>query len=211
MSAEREIRQLQRAKEKAERGGNAAHAAALCNQLGEILASHGRYEEALEEHRRELRLLEGAGDGIGCAVAHRKIGERLAELGHYEAALRHQRQHLGLAQSLWDVAEQQRAWATIGRTYILMAESRAGGEEPAALHQAQAALLTSLGLVEDSLEGAVSERERAEMRTRLYLNLALVYDSLKEPARRDRYIKRSVFLAEYGRRRDRLRATGIGW
>ncbi|XP_068524572.1 tonsoku-like protein [Anas acuta] len=85
MSGERALRQLQKAKAKLQRGGagGGAEEAALCNQLGELLASHGRYEEALEEHRHELRLLEAAGDRLGCAVAHRKVGERLAELGRY--------------------------------------------------------------------------------------------------------------------------------
>ncbi|XP_017593582.1 PREDICTED: tonsoku-like protein [Corvus brachyrhynchos] len=86
--AAREIRQLQKSKEKSRRLGNAADQAATCNRLGELLASHGRYEEALEEHREELRLLEGAGDPLGCAVAHRKIGERLAELRSFQAALK---------------------------------------------------------------------------------------------------------------------------
>ncbi|KAM6445767.1 LOW QUALITY PROTEIN: tonsoku-like protein [Rhynochetos jubatus] len=196
MSAEREIRQLQKAKEKAERSGNPVEEAAVCNQLGETLASHGRYEEALEEHRQELRLLEGAGDGIGCAVAHRKIGERLAELENYEAALKHQHQHLELARSLSDDTEQQRAWATIGRTYMFAAESRSPGGEEATLRQAERAFRTSLTIVEEKLEGSVTTRELTEMRTRLYLNLGLVYDSLKEPAKRDRYLQKSIFLSE---------------
>ncbi|KAM8811109.1 tonsoku-like protein [Eudromia elegans] len=199
MSAEREIRQLQKAKEKAQRGGDAGAQAAACNQLGEALASHGRYEEALAEHREELRLLEAAGDRLGRAVAHRKIGERLAELERYEAALQHQRQHLELAQALGDHTEQQRAWATIGRTHMMVAESRAGadGEEgAAALREAEGAFRTSLAILEERLEGSVGRRELTEMRTRLYLNLGLVYDSLKDAAKCSHYMNKSIFLAE---------------
>ncbi|XP_068789657.1 tonsoku-like protein [Struthio camelus] len=198
MSAERarEIRQLQKAKDKAQRSGNLVEEAAACNQLGEILASHGRYEEALEEHRQELRLLEGAGDSIGCAVAHRKIGERLAELEDYEAALKHQRQHLELARSLSDHTEQQRAWATIGRTYMFVADSRPPAEAAPALREAERAFRTSLAIVEEKLEGAVPNRELTEMRARLYLNLGLVYDSLKDQAKCSHYIKQSIFLSE---------------
>ncbi|XP_054241396.1 tonsoku-like protein [Indicator indicator] len=200
MSAERarEIRQLQKAKEKAQRGGHLVEEAALCNQLGEILASCGRYEEALEEHRQELRLLEGAGDGLGCAVAHRKIGERLAEMENYEAALKHQHQHLELARGLADETEQQRAWATIGRTYMFMAESD-GTVAQEAWRKAERAFHTSLTIVEEKLEGAVPGREVTEMRTRLYLNLGLVYDSLKDPAKSHQYIRKSIFLADQGR------------
>ncbi|XP_067148676.1 tonsoku-like protein [Apteryx mantelli] len=198
MSAERarEIRQLQKAKEKAQRSGSLVEEAAACNQLGEILASHGRYEEALEEHRRELWLLEAAGDSIGCAVAHRKIGERLAELEDYEAALKHQHQHLELACSLSDHTEQQRAWATIGRTYMFVADSCPPVEAVPALREAERAFRTSLAIVEEKLEGAVAGRELSEMRSRLYLNLGLVYDSLKDQAKCGHYIKKSIFLSE---------------
>ncbi|XP_066847366.1 LOW QUALITY PROTEIN: tonsoku-like protein [Anser cygnoides] len=313
MSGERALRQLQKAKEKLQRGGGGGgvEEAALCNQLGELLASHGRYAEALEEHRRELRLLEAAGDGLGCAVAHRKIGERLAELGSYQAALEHQRRHLELARALGDAAEQQRAWATIGRTHMFVEE---GEEVTAALREAEGAFRTSLAIVEEKLEGlvlcqsrgvgtrdwglllgfpepiwapaggvpvvvggspgdgggtpilhcamgpcpcpapgrsgatlepwcwlwglllgaprthlgtgwgvlavavggtpnpsrcggakavsrrgAVPRRELAAMRTRLYLNLGLVYDSLRDAGRRGRYLQRSVFVAERAR------------
>lgn len=45
------------------------------------------------------------------------------------------------------------------------------------------------------LLGTLLQREVNEMRTRLYLNLGLVYDSLKDPARRSFYIKKSIYLA----------------
>uniref|UniRef100_A0A674I100 Tonsoku-like protein n=1 Tax=Terrapene triunguis TaxID=2587831 RepID=A0A674I100_9SAUR len=170
--------------------------AAICNQLGEILARHGRYREALEEHRQELRLLESVEDVLGCAVAHRKIGERLAELENYEAALKHQRQHLALAHALSDHTEQQRAWATIGRTYMFVAESGQAGE---ALREAEQAFMKSLAILEEKLEGTVPQRELSEMRARLYLNLGLVYDSMKDQAKCNCYIKKSIFISEQTR------------
>ncbi|XP_075776030.1 tonsoku-like protein [Pelodiscus sinensis] len=198
MSGERsrEIRQLQKAKDKAQRSGSLKEEAVLCNQLGEILARHGRYQEALEEHRQELRLLESVEDVIGRAVAHRKIGERLAELENYEAALKHQRQHLELACAVSDHTEQQRAWATIGRTYMFVAESGRAGE---ALREAEQAFMKSLAILEEKLEGAVPPRELSEMRARLYLNLGLVYDSMKEQAKCSQYIRKSIFISEQSR------------
>nr|XP_028591818.1 tonsoku-like protein [Podarcis muralis] len=190
---DREIRQLQKDKEKAQRKGDLKEEAALCNQLGGILARHGRFEEALEEHRQELRLLESVDDAIGCAVAHRKIGECLAELESYEAALKHQRRHLDLARSLCNPIEQQRAWATIGRTYMFMAESDPSSE---ALQEAEAAFMKSLQVLEEQLEGEVPQREASEMRARLYLNLGLVYDSLKNPSQHAYYIKKSIYISE---------------
>ncbi|XP_059579640.1 tonsoku-like protein isoform X2 [Alligator mississippiensis] len=208
MSGEREIRQLQKAQARARRGGRPQEEAAVCNQLGEALARHGRYHEALEEHRQELRLLESAGDVLGCAVAHRKIGERLAELESYDAALKHQRQHLELARSLANHAEQQRAWATIGRTYMFIADSSQAGE---ALREAEQAFTRSLAIVDERLEGnavtgqlacaagEVPPRERSEMRARLYLNLGLVYDSLKDQGQCSQYIRKSIFISEQSR------------
>ncbi|CAM9307284.1 unnamed protein product [Bubo scandiacus] len=157
------------------------------------------------------RLWRSIGRSCGCwraratpwaaRVAHRKVGERLAELERYEAALKHQRQHLELARSLADDTEQQRAWATIGRTFMFVAESRSPreGAAAAALAEAEGAFRTSLAIVEERLEGSVPHREITEMRSRLYLNLGLVYDSLKEPAKCDHYIKKSIFLSEQGR------------
>uniref|UniRef100_A0A670J461 Tonsoku-like protein n=1 Tax=Podarcis muralis TaxID=64176 RepID=A0A670J461_PODMU len=185
--------ELQKDKEKAQRKGDLKEEAALCNQLGGILARHGRFEEALEEHRQELRLLESVDDAIGCAVAHRKIGECLAELESYEAALKHQRRHLDLARSLCNPIEQQRAWATIGRTYMFMAESDPSSE---ALQEAEAAFMKSLQVLEEQLEGEVPQREASEMRARLYLNLGLVYDSLKNPSQHAYYIKKSIYISE---------------
>uniref|UniRef100_A0A452HRP4 Tonsoku-like protein n=1 Tax=Gopherus agassizii TaxID=38772 RepID=A0A452HRP4_9SAUR len=194
---ERELlQQLQKAKDKAQRSGSLKEEAAICNQLGEILARHGRYREALEEHRQELRLLESVEDVLGCAVAHRKIGERLAELENYEAALKHQRQHLELARALSDHTEQQRAWATIGRTYMFVAESGQAGE---ALREAEQAFMRSLAILEEKLQGTVPQRELSEMRARLYLNLGLVYDSMKDQAKCSCYIKKSIFISEQTR------------
>lgn len=68
--------------------------------------------------------------------------------------LKHQRQHLELAQSLGNDTEQQRAWATIGRTYMFMAEAPAEATAaPAVLREAERAFRTSLTIVEEKLEG----------------------------------------------------------
>uniref|UniRef100_H0WNY2 Tonsoku-like protein n=2 Tax=Otolemur garnettii TaxID=30611 RepID=H0WNY2_OTOGA len=164
-----------------------------CHQLGELLASHGRYAEALEEHRQELQLLESADDRLGCAVAHRKIGERLAEMEDYSAALQHQHQYLELAHSLSNHTELQRAWATIGRTHLDIYDHCQLRD---ALLQAQAAFEKSLAIVDEKLEGTLAQRELNEMRTRLYLNLGLTFESLQQTALCHDYFKKSIFLAE---------------
>ncbi|XP_068194803.1 tonsoku-like protein [Antennarius striatus] len=193
MSSSREIKQLQKAKGKAQNSSNLREEASICNQLGELLSRNGDYEAAIREHQQELSLSEVLNDVIGRAVAHRKIGECYAEMGNTNAALKHQRCHLDLARSVGDHAEEQRALATIGRTYLFRYES---DQSRKSLEQAEDAFRKSLAIVDDCLGGTVSGREISEMKARLFLNLGLVCDHLGEPKRCSEFIRRSVFIAE---------------
>nr|XP_034982036.1 tonsoku-like protein isoform X2 [Zootoca vivipara] len=76
---------------------------------------------------------------------------------------------------------------------MFMAESDPSSE---ALQEAEKAFMTSLQVLEEQLEGEVPQREASEMRARLYLNLGLVYDSLKNPAKHAYYIKKSIYISE---------------
>ncbi|KAL6105552.1 tonsl [Pungitius sinensis] len=193
MSSSREIKQLQKAKSKAQSSNNLREEANICNLLGELLARSGDYGAAIREHQQELSLSEVLNDVIGRAVAHRKIGECCAEMGNIEAALKHQRCHLDLARSVGDHAEEQRALATIGRTYLFRYES---DQSRNSLNQAEEAFKKSLCIVDDRLEGTVPQREISEMKARLFLNLGLVCDHLGEQKRCSEFIRRSVFIAE---------------
>ncbi|XP_068436562.1 tonsoku-like protein [Clinocottus analis] len=193
MSSTREIKQLQKAKSKAQSSNNLREEANICNQLGELLSRSGDYEAAIREHQQELSFSEVLNDVIGRAVANRKIGECYAEMGNIEAALKHQRCHLDLARSVRDHAEEQRALATIGRTYLFRFES---DQSRNSLEQAEDAFRKSLAIVDDRLEGSVPEREIREMKARLFLNLGLVCDHLGEHKRCSEFIRRSVFIAE---------------
>lgn len=64
--------------------------------------------------------------------------------------LQHQRCHLDLARSVRDHAEEQRALATIGRTYLFRYES---DQSRSTLEQAEDAFRKSLAIVDDRLEG----------------------------------------------------------
>uniref|UniRef100_UPI00398EBFCD tonsoku-like protein isoform X2 n=1 Tax=Pristiophorus japonicus TaxID=55135 RepID=UPI00398EBFCD len=193
MSGSKEAKNLEKAKLKAQKSHNLREEANICNQLGEVLAKHGQFQEAIKEHRLELQLSEVLSDVIGCAVANRKIGECLAEIGNYTSALKYQRRHLELARSVVNDIEEQRAWATIGRTYLFIYETDQA-REPA--EEAENAFRKSLSIVDEKLEGKVSRHELSEMRARLYLNLGILYDSMKDPVKCSRYIRKSVFIAE---------------
>uniref|UniRef100_A0A665WK06 Tonsoku-like protein n=1 Tax=Echeneis naucrates TaxID=173247 RepID=A0A665WK06_ECHNA len=173
---------------------NLREEANICNQLGELLSKNGDYEAAIREHQQELALSDVLNDVIGLAVANRKIGECYAELGNIVAALKHQQHHLDLARSVRDHAEEQRALATIGRTYLFRYESDQSRDS---LDQAEEAFRKSLAIVDDRLEGLyLPAREISEMKARLFLNLGLVYDHMGEPKRCSEFICRSVFIAE---------------
>ncbi|KAM9355817.1 tonsoku-like protein [Pholidichthys leucotaenia] len=193
MSSSREIKQLQKAKNKAQASCNLKEEASICNHLGELLARSGDYQTAIREHQRELALSEVLNDVIGRAVANRKIGECYAEMGNIEGALKHQHRHLDLARSVRDHAEEQRAWATIGRTYLFRYES---DQSKKSLEQAEEAFRKSLAIVDDCLEGTVPGQEVSEMKARLFLNLGLVCDHMGDPKQCSEFIRRSVFIAE---------------
>ncbi|XP_056332374.1 tonsoku-like protein [Danio aesculapii] len=193
MTSTKEIKQLQKAKSKAQSSNNLKEEASLCNQLGEVYAKTGDYRAAIEEHRQELALSEILHDVIGSAVANRKIGECYAELGNIEAALKHQRLHLNLARSVHDAAEEQRALATIGRTYLFLFDS---DQSANSLKHAEDAFKKSLAIVDERLEGTVSPREISEMKARLLLNLGCVYDGMKEPQRCSELIRQSIYISE---------------
>ncbi|XP_041828200.1 tonsoku-like protein [Melanotaenia boesemani] len=193
MSSSRAIKQLQKAKNKAQANNNLKEEANICNQLGELLSRSGDYEAAIREHQQELALSKALDDVIGRAVAHRKIGECFAEMENTEAALKHQHCHLNLARSVKDHAEEQRALATIGRTYLFRYES---DQSKNSLKQAQDAFRKSLAIVDERLGGTVPAREISEMKARLFLNLGIVCDHLGESKHCSEFIRRSVFIAE---------------
>lgn len=70
----------------------------------------------------------------------------------FSPSLQHQRCHLDLARSVSDHAEEQRALATIGRTYLFCYES---DQSRSSLEQAEDAFRKSLAIVNDSLEGQI--------------------------------------------------------
>lgn len=119
---EKQIKQFQRHRLKAQGKGNAKEEAEAVNFLGDLHSKIGEYDEALQLHKSELQLCKTLTDKIGEAVAHRKIGECYASLGNYTKALQHQYKHLELGKVANSLPEQQRAFATIGRTYLIQGE-----------------------------------------------------------------------------------------
>ena len=74
-------------------------------------------------------------------MANRKIGECYSALEDYQTALRYQKRHLQLAQSVDNYVEEQRAFATIGRTFLCQGENSQQDIAVEALNKAQQAFL----------------------------------------------------------------------
>ena len=123
----------------------------------------------------ELHYCEALADTIGTAVANRKIGECYSELGRFKEAISHQKRHLHLAKSSKSEIEEQRAYATIGRTYLFQAEmSKDKVQKENALSKAESAFTKSLEVCV-SLKKSVAVKDYMEMKCRLLLNLGKFY------------------------------------
>ncbi|XP_013407621.1 tonsoku-like protein, partial [Lingula anatina] len=193
---ELELERLEKEKKKAQRKNNLKEVAQLCNVIGELKAKFGRFEDAIEDHQMELHLSEALDDSMGTAIANRKIGECYCELGKFDLALKHQHRHLELAESEHSDIEQQRAWATIGRTYLYQAEAiKTPGGAEAVLRKGEDAFMKSLEVCE-RLKRSIKNEEYMEMKARLFLNLGLVYDNKRDEKQCTEYMKRAIMIAE---------------
>ena len=91
-----------------------------------------------------------------------------------------------------NLVEEQRAWATIGRTLFVQSDScDENSEREECLLKSQRAYLKSLSVC-DKLRDLVTEKEILEMRARLYLNLGLVYEWRNDLDEAERFIKKAL-------------------
>jgi len=152
----------------------------------------GRHEDALRERRCELALCEVTHDHLGMARAHRMIGECLCSLDDYETALKHQRQHLEISKQLDNLVEQQRALATIGRTLFMCGQQASTDSSQTSQHLVESlqVYLKSLEVC-DQLNDSVGRAELLEMKSRLYLNIGLVYEAQHELPQAQKFLEQA--------------------
>lgn len=92
--------------------------------------------------------------------------------------------------------EEQRAWATIGRTYLCQVESRNLRESAMANKQAEKAFFMALNKCE-TLKSSITPVEYMSMKVRLFLNLGWVYDNRGDVKQSSDAMKKAVVIAEY--------------
>ena len=100
-----------------------------------------------------------------------------------------------------NLPEEQRALATLGRTYYVHSQSELHEREGSSTN-----INTLLTRAEDhyqkalnvcvKLVGELSDRELLEMRSRLYLNLGLVYEDKRDLAGARGFMKKALDIAK---------------
>ncbi|KAK9510961.1 hypothetical protein O3M35_005628 [Rhynocoris fuscipes] len=176
------VQKLKKKKEKALSDGNLNHLFNVCKELADLYFSQELFNEALEEYKEMERISEANHQKIDVARCNRMIGEVYCEIGEFDKALKHQLKHLNISCEKEDKVEQQRALATIGRTYFLLAESYQelkSRDKDEALSNAKKYFLKSLSVCEQLNEERIGVKQKMEMRSRLFLNLGLVHESQK--------------------------------
>jgi len=179
MNIDKLVKRKQRAKRD---GGNLRQLAEICKILGDTYFESERPKEALQEYTEQLSICDGLQDELNSAIAHRMIGEVHASLGDYEQALIHQNLHLEGAKEMRNAIEEQRAFATLGRTHFCLAESLTGRsrEHAEALASAKMAYARSMELCDRLTGTEIKPEEKLLMRARLLLNLGLTLEAQKE-------------------------------
>ena len=100
-----------------------------------------------------------------------------------------------LSKTAKNLIEEQRALATIGRTWFVYSDSVSDPDEvEESLLNAQAAYQDSLSVC-DKLRDSVPEKELLQMRSRLYLNLGLIYDSRDDLPRSHKFMENALSIA----------------
>ncbi|KZC13712.1 Tonsoku-like protein, partial [Dufourea novaeangliae] len=205
------IVELIKKKNRLKRDGNLQQLANIVKELGDAYFETGKYQDALQEYNEQLEVCNILGDKLNSAVAHRMIGEILVNLGIYEEALKHQNHYLEGAKEINNLLEEQRAYATLGRTYFCWGESLHENSEKKieALTNARKAYVKSIRLCNELGDTNIELKELITMRARLLLNLGLVLEGQKEHNQAVDLVEKAAALCETHNLREDFHRTQI--
>lgn len=149
--------------------------------LAEFFLSRGEYHTALDYYKVELEAAVELQDDHKIAKAHRMIGEVLVELSEFDEALKHtMKYHDYACGDDGRLIELQRAYTTLGRTYLIKAEGmkdRSSTQCHKVYNHARDSLWKSLELCQ-KLKNQIPITELNDMTARSLLNLGLTYEGL---------------------------------
>ncbi|XP_072743856.1 tonsoku-like protein [Anoplolepis gracilipes] len=205
------IDKLIKKKQYAKRDNNLHQLAEITKDLGDMYFENEQPTKALQEYTEQLSICENLQDKLNCAIAHRMIGEVHASWGDYKRALIHQNLHLEGAKDIKNLIEEQRAFATLGRTYFCLAESLTDRSQKRneALANAKMAYVNSMELCEKLTGNEIKPQERTLMRARLLLNLGLTLETQKETKQAINLIEQATELCVSNNFQEDLHRTCI--
>ena len=88
-----------------------------------------QYDKALEEFKEAAEICKNNSMRMDEGRAYRMIGEALALQSKYDDSLKFEHLYLKIAKEQKDLVEMQRAYATLGRSYLLKAEDEHDNNE----------------------------------------------------------------------------------
>lgn len=96
----------------------------MCNKLGSHYMNESKYQHAVGEFGQESNIYQALGKKMDYGRANRMLGEVYVLMGKYNEALKHEDLYLKIAKQENDLVEMQRAYATVGRCYLLQAQDK---------------------------------------------------------------------------------------
>lgn len=210
------ISELIAKKKKAIADGNRLSFAVACNGMASYFNDKGLYGKALKEFQTEAKVYEELEMRMKFGVANRMIGEMYMNLAELEKALKHEnlylsKQNIILADSNNklsihfkeisleedDKIEIQRAYATLGRAYLLKAQNdlNAVQDSTKTLKNAEKAFIKSL-LVCKELIGKANNLELQDMKARLYLNLSVAKENSDDLDKSLEYMTKAIAICK---------------
>ncbi|XP_055842219.1 tonsoku-like protein [Episyrphus balteatus] len=183
-------------KEKAFTDGNQSALATACNNLGDFYNGQGKYKEAVAEYEQEASIYLVLGKQLDLAKAHRMCGEMCMLLCEFTKALEHIEIYLKTVKKLRNKVEEQRAYATLGRAYLLQGQSATDSATALApLKNAEKAFIRSL-LISKELSGQITKLEQLDMQARLFLNIGVVKEHIEEFEESVNYIEKAIKISK---------------
>ncbi|CRK96563.1 CLUMA_CG009876, isoform A [Clunio marinus] len=179
-----ELNKLIRKKERAEDENNQQMVAEMCHKLGDHYINESKFMDALKEFRQESIIWQSLDKKMEYGRANRMIGEVYMLLEQFDDALKFVNLYQKIAKHENNLVEMQRAYATIGRCYLLKGDSESiesteSSNKGSYIKSAEKSFLKSL-IISKELGRSVSKWELADMQARLYLNLGIVKEQLQE-------------------------------
>ena len=122
--------ELIKRKEKAKQEKSQQSLAEACSKLGSFYMHESiQYDKALEEFKEAAEICKNNSMRMDEGRAYRMIGEALALQSKYDDSLKFEHLYLKIAKEQKDLVEMQRAYATLGRSYLLKAEDEHDNNE----------------------------------------------------------------------------------